>query len=75
MIDRERRAWLRLLIVVAVAALGEVIGSWLRLPFSDSVMPLLFGAAALYLTMGLTMPRSRGDGSVRYWRGRKVDDN
>ena len=75
MIERERRAWLRFLIVVAVAALGELVGFWLRLPLSDSVLPLLFGAAAFYLTMGLTLARSRGNESVRYWRGRKVDDD
>lgn len=75
MIDRERRAWMRFLIVVAVGALGELVGVWLRLPFRDSAVPLLFGAAAYYLTMGLTVTRSRGNANVRYWRGRRVDDN
>jgi hypothetical protein len=75
MIDRERRAWLRFLIVIAAAALGETLGVWQRLPFSDTVMPLLFGGAAFYLTMGMTAPRYRSDGNVRYWRGRKIDDN
>jgi len=74
-IDRERRAWLRLVIVVAAAALGETVGLWQRLPFSDTVLPLLFGAAAFYLTMGFGAPRYRRDGNVRYWRGRKIDDN
>jgi uncharacterized membrane protein AbrB (regulator of aidB expression) len=73
--DRERRAWLRFLIVIAAAALGETIGIWQRLPSSDLLLPLLFGGAAYYLTMGLTAPRSRSNGNVRYWRGRKIDDD
>jgi hypothetical protein len=72
--DRERRAWVRFLIVIAAAALGETIGVWQRLPSSDLVVPLLFGGAAFYLTTGLTGPRYRRNGNVRYWRGRKIDD-
>jgi hypothetical protein len=74
-IDRERRAWLRFLIVIAAAAFGETLGFWQGLPFSDSLLPVLFGAGAFYLTMGLTAPRYRSSGNVRYWRGRKIDDD
>ena len=73
--DRERRAWIRFLIIVAAAAVGETIGIWQGLPSSDLLVPLLFGAAAYYLTMGMSGPRYRGGGTVRYWRGRKIDDN
>jgi hypothetical protein len=73
--DRERRAWVRFLIVVAAAALGETIGIWQRLPSSDLLLPLLFGGAAYYLTMGIGGPRYRRDGNVRYWRGRRIDDD
>jgi uncharacterized membrane protein AbrB (regulator of aidB expression) len=72
--DRGRRAWVRFLIVIAAAALGETIGIWQRLPSSDLLLPILFGGAAFYLTMGLTAPRYRSTGNVRYWRGRKIDD-
>ena len=75
MIDRERRAWLRFAVVIAAAALGETLGVWQRLPFSDTVLPLLFGGAAFYLTLGSGAPRRRGDGNVRYWRGRRIDDD
>jgi hypothetical protein len=73
--DRERRAWVRFLIVVAAAALGETIGIWQRLPSSDLLLPLLFGGAAYYLTMGIGGQRYRRDGNVRYWRGRRIDDD
>ena len=66
MIDRERWAWIRFLVVVAVAAFGETLGSWQGLPFSDSLLPLLFGAGAFYLTIGLGAPRYRSSGNVRY---------
>jgi hypothetical protein len=74
-IDRERRAWVRFLIVIAAAALGETLGIWQRLPSSDVLLPLLFGGAAFYLTMGMRGPRHRSNGNVRYWRGRKIDDD
>jgi uncharacterized membrane protein AbrB (regulator of aidB expression) len=75
MIDRERRTWIRFLIIVAAAAAGETIGIWQRLPSADLLLPLLFGGAAYYLTMGLNAPRPRGGGDLRYWRGRRIDDN
>ena len=75
MIDRERRAWLRFGIVVVAAAIGETLGIALQLQSSDLLVPLLFGAAAFYLTMGLSGPRYRSDGNVRYWRGKRLDDN
>ena len=75
MIDRERRAWLRFGIVVLAATLGETLGIVLQLTSSDLLVPLFFGAAAFYLTMGLNSPRSRNDGNVRYWRGKRIDDN
>lgn len=74
MIDRERRAWLRFGIVVLAAAIGETLGILLQLQSSDLLVPLLFGAAAYYLTMGMDTPRYRSSGNVRYWRGRKLDD-
>jgi uncharacterized membrane protein AbrB (regulator of aidB expression) len=74
-IGRERSAWIRFLIVIAAAALGETIGIALRLPSSDLLLPLVFGGAAFYLTMGLTGTRYRRNGNVRYWRGRRIDDD
>ena len=71
--DRERRAWLRFVIVVAAGALGETIGVWLRLPSSDLLMPLLFGGVAFYLTQDRGASGGRGGDNVRYWRGRRLN--
>lgn len=74
MTDPQRRAWIRFLIVVAAAAFGETLGVWQRLPSSDVLLPLLFGGAAFYLTIGITAPSDRSGGNVRYWRGERLDN-
>lgn len=71
--DRQRRAWLRLLVVVAAAALAETLAIYARVPYSRDLVPLLIGAAVFYLTAGLGLARPRGE--VRYWRGRRIDDD
>jgi len=58
MIDRDRRAWLRFLIVVAAAALGETIGIWQRLP-SSSPMTVVAGLTNEY-SAGITMSNRCG---------------
>ena len=76
MSDRERRTWLRLLIVVLAGAAGETLGIALGLPSADLLVPLLFGGAAYYLTDGLDSPfRPRRGGEPKYWRGKRIDDN
>ncbi|HEY8656658.1 MAG TPA: hypothetical protein VIN34_07985 [Candidatus Limnocylindria bacterium] len=73
---RERRTWLRFLIVVVAGAAGETLGFALGLPSADLLVPLLFGGAAYYLTDGMDSPfRPRGGGQAKYWRGRRIDDN
>lgn len=70
------RTWLRFVIVVLVGAAGRTLGIVAGLPSADLLIPLLFGAAAYYLTAGIDPPfRPRRGGEVRYWRGRRIDDN
>jgi hypothetical protein len=71
--DRERRAWLRFLVIVAAGALGETVGIWLRAPSSDLLFPVLFGGAAFFLTMERGVGGGRSDDNVRYWRGRRLN--
>lgn len=73
---RERRTWLRFLIVVFAGAAGETLGFALGLPSADLLLPLLLGGAAYYLTDGMDSPfRPRRGGEVKYWRGRRIDDD
>ena len=73
---RERRTWLRFLIVVIAGAAGETLGFSLGLPSADLLVPLLFGGAAYYLTDGMDSPFRPGrGGDAKYWRGRRIDDN
>lgn len=73
---RERRTWVRFLIVVVAGAAGETIGIVLGLPSADLLVPLLVGGAAYYLTGGMDSPSRPGrGGDPKYWRGRRIDDN
>jgi len=74
--DRERRTWLRLLIVVLAGAAGETLAIALGLPSARFLVPLLFGGAAYYLTDGMDSPfRPRRGGEPKYWRGKRIDDD
>ncbi|GAC1455619.1 MAG: hypothetical protein NVSMB8_01210 [Candidatus Limnocylindrales bacterium] len=73
---RERRTWLRFLVVVSAGAAGETLGIALGLPSADLLLPLLFGGVAYYLTSGMDSPVGpRRGGEPKYWRGRRIDDN
>ena len=68
----------RLLVICVAAAAGETIAYQLEL--YDIVMwfGLFFGAGAYIITLGFDAPRPpRGGkrGEVKYWRGRRVDDD
>ena len=73
---RERRTWLRFLVVVLAGAAGETLGITLGLPSADLLLPLLFGGVAFFLTAGIDgPPGARRGGEAKYWRGRRIDDN
>ena len=67
----------RLLLICVAAAAGETIAY--QLEWYDIVMwvGLFFGAAMYILTQGLDNPRppSGRRGEIKYWRGRRVDDD
>ena len=67
----------RLLLVCAVAAAGETIAYQLEWYDVIQWMGVLFGAAAYIFTQDLDRPRPGGRkrGEIRYWRGRRVDDD
>jgi hypothetical protein len=67
----------RLLLICAVAAAGETIAYQLGWYTEVMWMGLLFGAGAYLFTQDLDRPRPRGGrrGEIKYWRGRRIDDD
>jgi hypothetical protein len=67
----------RLLLICVVAAAGETIAYQLEASDIVTWFGLFFGAAAYIFTQGFDAPRPpRGRrGEVKYWRGRRVDDD
>jgi hypothetical protein len=67
----------RLFLICAVAAAGETIAYQLELYNEVMWVGLLSGAAAYILTQDLDRPRPRGGrrGEIKYWRGRRIDDD
>jgi hypothetical protein len=67
----------RLLLICAIAATAETI--FFALEAYDVMMwaGVLAGAGAYVLTQDLDTPRGRGGrrGEIKYWRGRRVDDD
>ena len=67
----------RLLLICAVAAGGETIAYQLEAYDVAMWVGVVFGAGAYILTQDLDRPRTQGGrrGEIRYWRGRRVDDD
>ena len=67
----------RLLLICVCAAAGETLAYQLEWYGEVTWAGVLFGAAAYILTQGLDSPRppSRRRGEIKYWRGRKIEDD
>ena len=67
----------RLFLICAVAAAGETIAYQLEAYGVVMWVGLVFGAAAYIFTQDLDRPRPGGGrrGEIRYWRGRKIEDD
>lgn len=67
----------RLLLICAAAAAGETIAYQLEAYGVRMWVGLIFGAAAYIFTQDLDRPRPGGGrrGEIKYWRGRRVDDD
>jgi hypothetical protein len=73
-LSATRTAYLRLLLVCAAFAGGQT-GAWaLGASPVGTLVGAVLGAAAFVLTQDLERPRP-GRGEIRYWRGRRVDDD
>ena len=67
----------RLLLICAVAAGAETIADQFGLHDERMWIDLLAGAAVYILTQDLDRPRpgSGRRGEIKYWRGRKIEDD
>jgi hypothetical protein len=67
----------RLLLICLAAAAGETIAYQLGWYDVTTWVGVLFGAGAYIFTQDLDRPRpgGRGPGEIRYWRGRRIDED
>lgn len=72
-------AYLRLLLMCAAYAAGETAAVEVGAYDVAMFVGLLLGAGAYLLTQDVDRPRRGGGrgrrGEIRYWRGRRIDDN
>lgn len=67
-------AFARLLLICAAFALGETAAYGVGATSVGSAVGLILAAAAYVFTQDIDRPR-RGGGQIKYWRGRRVDDD
>jgi len=65
----------RLLLICAAAAAGETIAYQLEAYDVMMWVGIAFGAAAYIFTQDLDRPGRGRRGEIKYWRGRRVDDD
>jgi hypothetical protein len=67
----------RLLLICAAAAVGQTVAYQFEASGVRMWVGLIFGAAAYIFTQDLDRPRPGGGrrGEIKYWRGRRIDDD
>jgi hypothetical protein len=72
---REQAAILRFVLICAAWAVGQTLTWYLSLGSLGVVIPAALALGALVLTADLGRPRANGGGNIKYWRGRRLDDD
>jgi hypothetical protein len=72
-VTREQAQLVRLLLICAAWAIGQVLTFGLSFQGVDFIVPAALAIGVYVITEDLGRPRSRGN--VRYWRGRPIDDD
>ena len=70
---REQAAILRFVLICAAWAIGQTVTLYLSLGAFGVIIPAALALGVLVLTADLGRPRAGGD--LKYWRGRRVDDD
>jgi hypothetical protein len=71
---RERAAILRFVLICAAWAIGQTLTWYLSLGTFGVIIPVALALGVLVLTADLGRPRPGGGGDLKYWRGRRIDD-
>ena len=71
---RGRTAVLRFVLICAAWAIGQTLTWGLALGTIGVVIPAVLALGVLVLTEDLGHPRTAG-GDIKYWRGRRIDDD
>ena len=71
---RERAAILRFVLICAAWAIGQTLTWYLSLGTFGVIIPAALALGVLVLTADLGRPRPGGGGDLKYWRGRRIDD-
>jgi hypothetical protein len=71
---RVQTAVLRFVLICAAWAVGQTLTWGLALGTIGVVIPAVLALGVLVLTADLGRPRAVG-GDIKYWRGRRIDDD
>ena len=71
---RGQAGIVRFLLICAAWAVGQTLTWGLALDRIGVVIPAALATGVLILTADLARPRASG-GDLKYWRGRRVDDD
>jgi len=71
---RGQSAILRFILICAAWAIGQTLTWGVAGPLGV-VIPAALAIGVLVVTADLGRPRAGGGGDLKYWRGRRVDDD
>jgi len=73
-VTRGQAAILRFFLICAAWAIGQTLTWGVEGPLGV-VIPAALAIGVLVVTADLGRPRAGGGGDLKYWRGRRVDDD
>lgn len=72
---RAQAAILRFVLICAAWAVGQTLTWGLAFGPIGVIIPAVLAVGVLVVTEDLGRPRPGGGGDLKYWRGRRVDDD
>lgn len=72
---RPQSAVLRFVLICAAWAVGQTLTWGLALTTLGVLIPAVLALGVLVVTSDLGRPRAAVGGDLKYWRGRRIDDD